>query len=159
MSDRNVTRSNKRKRVVEDKVELCSVGHSSPSSCSNNNPKNVKKSKNCNESVVESSGGAEQSAETFDFLKEALKKLHELENEIAAIEEGTEDEDQATSIDYGKFEENALAFEAEAIGFAVCARETLNYLASQGLTPDSPLVKSLRDRLVGKCMELNGCEI
>ncbi|KAG4071888.1 hypothetical protein HA402_006049 [Bradysia odoriphaga] len=154
MSDRNVNRATKRKRSAEDKVDLSSVGQSSSS---NDNQKNVKKSKNNNESAVENNGGTEQSTETFDFLKEALKKLHELENEIAAIEEGTEDE--AASIDYEKFEENALAFEAEAIGFAVCARETLNYLASQGLTSDSPLVKSLRDRLVGKCKQLNGCEI
>lgn len=155
MSDRNVNRANKRKRVVEDKVDSCSVGQSTGS----NNSQNVKKSKNNNENIAESNSGNEQSTETFDFLKEALKKLHELEDEIAAIEEGTEDEEHVASIDFERFEENALAFEAEAIGFAVCARETLNYLASQGLTSDSPLVKSLRDRLVGKCKELNGCEL
>lgn len=152
MSDRNVNRGNKRKRVVEveveDEVDLCS-------SSSLNYTKNLKTSKH-SESEVENNDN-----EQFDFLEEALKKLHQLESEIAAIEEGTEDEDddRVESIDYETFEENALAFEAEAIGFAVCARETLNYLASQGLTQDSPLVKSLRDRLVGKCKEFRECKI
>lgn len=150
MSDRN-GKCSKRKRVVDDKVNLCSVEPSSSI------PKNAKKSKH-SESVVEHND-REGSSEKFDFLKEALKKLHELESEIAAIEEGTEDEDCVESIDYENFEENALAFEAEAIGFAVCARETLNYLASQGLTQESPLVQSLRDRLIGKCEELKGCKI
>lgn len=154
MSDRNVNRANKRKRVVDDKVDLRSV---EPSTSSLNYPKNVKKSKS-SETVLENNDN-ERSNEKFDFLNEALKKLHELESEIAAIEEGTEDEDHVESIDYDKFEENALAFEAEAIGFAVCARETLNYLATQGLTPDSPLVKSLQDRLVGKCKEFSRCKI
>lgn len=150
MSDKNVNRANKRKRVVEVEVDLCSEDSSS----NLNSTKNLKKSKN-SECVNENN----DSDEKFDFLNEALKKLHELENEIAAIEEGTEDEDQVESINYEKFEENALAFEAEAIGFAVCARETLNYLATQGLTESSPLVKSLRDRLVGKCKEFRGCKI
>lgn len=154
MSDRNVNRTNKRKCVVEveDEIDLCSV---EPSSSSLNHTKNIKKPKH-SESVAENNDN-----EQFDFLKEALKKLHELESEIAAIEEGTEDDDddRSESIDYETFEENALAFEAEAIGFAVCARETLNYLASQGLTQDSPLVKSLRDRLVGKCKEFRECKI
>lgn len=157
MSDRNVNRANKRKRVVEDKVDkvdLCSV---EPSPSSLNYPKTVKKSKSS--ASVSEINDNEQSDEKFDFLNEALKKLHELESEIAAIEEGTEDEDHVESIDYDKFEENALTFEAEAIGFAVCARETLNYLASQGLPQDSPLVKSLRDRLVGKCKEFRECKI
>lgn len=140
----NVNRANKRKRVVDDEDS---------SSSSLSFTKNVKKSKN-SECKVENKDN-----EQFDFLKEALKKLHELESEIAAIEEGTEDEEQVESIDYEKFEENAVAFEAEAIGFAVCARETLNYLATQGLTENSPLVKSLRDRLVGKCKEFRGCKI
>jgi len=149
MSNRNVNCSNKRKRVVDDdEVKL------EPSSSI---PKNSKKSKQTE--IVEEQNDHEESNEKFDFLKEALKKLHELENEIAAIEEGTEDDDRAESIDYDTFEENALAFEAEAIGFAVCARETLNYLASQGLTQESPLVKSLRDRLIGKCKELKECKI
>ncbi len=153
MSDINTNRANKRKRVVEDKVDLCSIEPSSSS------PNNLKKSKTSDCVVKKNTDNNEQLDDNFDFLKEALKKLHELESEIAAIEDGTEDEEQAESIDYGKFEENALAFEAEAIGFAVCARETLNYLASQGLSSDNQLVKSLRDRLVGKCKEFHGCKI
>lgn len=149
MSDRNVNCTNKRKRVVDDEVNSVEPSSSIP--------KNLKKSKH-SESVVESNDH-EGSNEKFDFIKEALKKLHELESEIAAIEEGTEDDDHTDSIDYETFEENALAFEAEAIGFAVCARETMNYLASQGLTQENPLVKSLRDRLIGKCKELKGCKI
>lgn len=91
MSDRNVNRANKRKRVVEDKVDkvdLCSV---EPSPSSLNYPKTVKKSKSS--ASVSEINDNEQSDEKFDFLNEALKKLHELESEIAAIEEGTEDED------------------------------------------------------------------
>lgn len=153
MSDRNINRvnkpkrvaENKRKRVVEDDVNLSSEESSSRL----NNPKKPKHSE-CLEKNTDN--------EPFDFLKEALKKLHELESEIAAIEEGTDDDDRVDSIDFEKFEENAVSFEAEAIGFAVCARETLNYLASQGLTQDSPLVKSLRDRLIGKSKEFRGCK-
>lgn len=150
MSNRNDGVSSKRKRVADKELDLCAT---QCSSSNKNIEKNVKKQK-VSESV-EKHDDHERSAEKFDFLREALKKLHQLESEIAAIEEETVDNDRVDneSIDCEGFEENALAFEAEAIGFAVCARETLNYLASQGLTQDSPLVKSLRDRLIGKCQE------
>lgn len=86
-----------------------------------------------------------------DFLREALKRVLELERELSALSESSDDDTHEGGST--EFERNASEFEAEALGFAVCARETLNFLASEGLQVDDPLVQSLRQRLVGKCNE------
>lgn len=92
----------------------------------------------------------------MDFLLEALLRVRELEKEMSEQEYSTdEDENEAESTVEGRstdtsiFEKNALDFEAEALGFAMCARETLNFLVSEGLSPNDPLVQSLRAKLVG----------
>lgn len=90
-----------------------------------------------------------------DLLKAALDKLAELENELASYG----DNDEGDSTDSGHDDEDeeaynqqvALAHESESLGFAVCARETLSYLMSAGLSPNDPLIRSLRSRLVGRC--------
>lgn len=93
----------------------------------------------------------ESENENLDFLMEALKKVQELENEMANYSDDTDDDsDDGIDVD-DAFERNALAFEAEALGFAACARETLTFLAGEGLGPEDPLIKTLRNRLVGKC--------
>lgn len=88
-----------------------------------------------------------------NFLFEALKKIQELEEELALLDEenvdsGHEDDDSniddATSFDI-------FHAEADAIGFAACAKETLNFLAAEGLPADSPLILALRNRLISKC--------
>lgn len=92
----------------------------------------------------------------MDFLLEALLRVRDLEKEMSEQENSTdEDENEAESTVEGRstdtsiFEKNALEFEAEALGFAMCARETLNFLVSEGLSPNDPLVQSLRAKLVG----------
>lgn len=86
-----------------------------------------------------------------DFVREALKRVLELERELSTLSESSGDDTYADGSP--EFERNAAEFEAEALGFAVCARETINFLASEGLQVDDPLVQSLRQRLVGKCNE------
>lgn len=86
-----------------------------------------------------------------DFVREALKRVLELERELSTLSESSEDDTYADGP--SEFERNASEFEAEALGFAVCARETLHFLAGEGLQVDDPLVQSLRQRLVGKCNE------
>lgn len=85
--------------------------------------------------------------EQVDFIKEALKKVQELEQELLKIDdsEDTENEDESVN----EFERNANAFQAEAFGFAVCARETFEFLAGEGFMADNPLIQSLRNRLIG----------
>lgn len=96
-----------------------------------------------------------------EFLRDALRKIQELEQELALLDEEDydsghhEDDDDSDSFDdnfaANQHNDELLEAEAEALGFAVCAKETLNFLAAEGLTPDNPIVLALRDRLVGKC--------
>lgn len=87
-----------------------------------------------------------------DFLKDALEKILQLQNEILSLDSDSGEE----SADEYQDEEikKQIAFESEALGFAMCARETLTFLCNEGLSPDSPLVVSLRERLVGMCSEI-----
>lgn len=88
-----------------------------------------------------------------NFLFEALKKIQELEDELALLDE--ENVDSGHEDDDGDTDESSnfdlLCAEADAIGFAACAKETLNFLAAEGLSSDNPLVLALRNRLIGKC--------
>lgn len=87
-----------------------------------------------------------------DFLKDALEKILQLQNEILSLDSDSGEE----SADEYQDEEmkKQIAFESEALGFAMCARETLTFLCNEGLSPDSPLVVTLRERLVGMCSEI-----
>lgn len=91
-----------------------------------------------------------------EFLRLALLKIQELENELALLDEENydsghdDDDDEEAEIDQdGRHEQVGL--EAEALGFALCARETLNYLASEGITGDNPVLTALKSHLIGKC--------
>lgn len=90
-----------------------------------------------------------------NFLHEALRKIQELERELALLDEEDYDSGHEDSpdddVDEGIDETHMLHAESEALGFAVCAKETLNFLAAEGLPADNPLVLALRSRLVGKC--------
>lgn len=96
----------------------------------------------------------------FDFLHEALRKVNALQAELAALDNPNDDDDDEEGYDsagseHQEDDEAALqAFEAEALGFAVCARETMWFLGAHGLTPDNPLVVQLRKQLVGKCGQI-----
>lgn len=87
-----------------------------------------------------------------DFLKDAMEKILQLQNEILSLDSDSGEE----SADEYQDEElkQQVAFESEALGFAMCARETLTFLCNEGLSPDSPLVVTLRERLVGMCSEI-----
>lgn len=94
---------------------------------------------------------SDESVQKFDFLQKALLKVQALQAELAVLD--NEDEE---GYDSGSEEDESalMAFEAEALGFAVCARETMAFLGAQGLTDDNPLVMNLRNRLVGKCGQI-----
>lgn len=87
-----------------------------------------------------------------DFLKDALEKILQLQNELLELDSdsGEESADEYQDPEMKK----QIEFESEALGFAMCARETLTFLCNEGLSPDSPLVVSLRERLVGMCSEI-----
>lgn len=87
-----------------------------------------------------------------DFLREALLKVNALQAELAALDDDTYDDEEGYDSACSEEDEAALmAFEAEALGYAVCARETMMFLGEHGLTADNPLVMNLRNQLVGRC--------
>lgn len=89
------------------------------------------------------------------FLIEALNKIAELQKQLqeSDVEFDGEDFDE-----YSDDEDSEVSFylneqrrhEAEAIGFAMCARETLLFLQKEGIPENSAIYKSLREKLVGK---------
>lgn len=95
----------------------------------------------------------------YDFLMQALRKIEELEDELAQLDDddcdsghheaddGDDDEYESISGD----QQQIIGNDAEAIGFAVCVREAFNFLSAQGLSDEDPLVLNLRERLIGQC--------
>lgn len=87
------------------------------------------------------------------FLLDALQKIAELQSQL---ENDAEFEDDFE--DYSEDEDSEVSFylnekrrhEAEAIGFAMCARETLLFLQKEGIPENSAIYQSLREKLVGK---------
>lgn len=95
-----------------------------------------------------------------DFLTLALQKVFELQVDLACIQAEAaadpayiERPNDDGGDDSGNEEEDGgfLGAEAEALGFAICARETLRFLAAHGEPGDGELVQRLRATLVGKC--------
>ncbi|XP_017124444.1 zinc finger protein squeeze [Drosophila elegans] len=104
------------------------------------------------------------------ILLEALQKIMELQAELDAFEHdlderdgyaggaaGAQDEDAVESAEEDA--EVAAQFapptpgqrsQAEALGFAMCARETLLFLQSEGIPTESPLYQTLLGKLVGQ---------
>lgn len=92
------------------------------------------------------------------FLREALKKIELIQT---IISHGTSDDeahsgddsftdsedDQSSEIDA---EINSSSVDAESLGFAMCARETISFLINEGFPADSNLIRALKDRLVGR---------
>lgn len=96
----------------------------------------------------------------YEFLMQALHKIEELEDELAQLEDDDcdsghhEDDDGDDDNDYGSVngdQQQLIGNDAEAIGFAVCVREAFNFLTAQGLSDQDPLVRNLRERLIGEC--------
>lgn len=100
------------------------------------------------------------------LLYDALRKIQELENELAELDDADYDsghQDDDDDVDEGNGSEpddnhhhdnEILDGQAEALGFAFCVKETFEYLATQGITPDNPIVTTLRDRFLGQCNQL-----
>lgn len=103
----------------------------------------------------------EAAVPSSDFLTLALQKVFALQADLAAIDaeaasDAVNNGHQAADcddVDSGNEEEDSgfLGMEAEALGFAICAREALTFLAANGEPRTSDLVQRLRARLVGKC--------
>lgn len=105
------------------------------------------------------------------LLYAALRKIQELENELAELDEagydsGHQDDEEIDEGNASDLEENILHpaqnhdhnhlndivnADAEALGFAFCVKETFDYLASEGVTEDNPIVKVLRERFLDRC--------
>lgn len=105
------------------------------------------------------------------LLFAALQKIQELENELAELDDvddvdydsGHHDEDDIDEGNASDFGENVqlhdhrdeiLGGDAEALGFAFCVKETFEYLAAQGISPDSSIVSSLRERFLDQCNQV-----
>jgi len=89
------------------------------------------------------------------ILLEALQKIIELQTELDSFEENL---DERGVIDLNADEHNHLDgevapltrhSEAEALGFAMCAREALLFLQTEGVSTESVLYKTLLRKLVG----------
>ncbi|KAH8393296.1 hypothetical protein KR215_002780 [Drosophila sulfurigaster] len=97
------------------------------------------------------------------ILLEALQKIMELQAELDSFEHDLDEREEVNAhLDADEEEhldaEVAANFappasrrtEAEALGFAMCARETLLFLQSEGVSTESVLYKTLLGKLVGQ---------
>ncbi|XP_049288496.1 uncharacterized protein LOC125766511 [Anopheles funestus] len=92
-----------------------------------------------------------------DFMLQALGRIRELQDELDFLQndpyaEDTDDEDDSAR--HPPVQAGVIGGrQAEAIGWAVCARETMHFLQREGIPPDSPLMVNLRQRLIGRVDE------
>ncbi|XP_022226968.2 uncharacterized protein LOC111077129 [Drosophila obscura] len=119
--------------------------------------------------------GSEEDS-TNSILLEALQKIMELQSELdafeqdlderdgyqAAMAEQAEDDTEEESLEDDNLDAEVAAqfapppptpgqrSQAEALGFAMCARETLLFLQSEGIPTESPLYQTLLGKLVGQ---------
>ncbi|XP_037717117.1 uncharacterized protein LOC119551716 [Drosophila subpulchrella] len=103
------------------------------------------------------------------ILLEALQKIMELQAELDAFEQDLDERDGYAAAGAEQEEEEveesaedaevaaqfapptpAQRSQAEAMGFAMCARETLLFLQSEGIPTESPLYQTLLGKLVGQ---------
>lgn len=100
-----------------------------------------------------------------DFLLQALRHIQELQDEIDFLENDPWPEDADSSENDDDDDDQyppmdgavVVGHQAEALGFAVCARETMAFLEREGVPADSPMMVSLRSRLVGRCEQNMSC--
>lgn len=97
------------------------------------------------------------------IISTAIEKIVELEK---YINRPNPDSDDEYSSDYSDFSDRGCSdsiggddldnqqpkvtqpFCPEIFGFAVCAQETINFLAKEGFTEDNPLVRMMQQRLI-----------
>ncbi|XP_058055614.1 uncharacterized protein LOC131207024 [Anopheles bellator] len=86
-----------------------------------------------------------------NYLLEALHRIRELQDELDFLQNDpyAEDTDEDDDEGDGQPEDVIGGQQAEAIGWAVCARETIQFLQREGIPADSPLLANLRQRLIG----------
>lgn len=116
-----------------------------------------------------SSAGNQSNQGNNQLLFAALRKIQELEQELAALDDedydsGHQEEEEIDEGNGSDYEENLAQLhdhrdqivngQAEALGFAFCVKETFEYLATQGMAQDNPIVSSLRDRFLGQCNQV-----
>lgn len=79
------------------------------------------------------------------------QKMRELQNELDAFEHDVEAHEEDYYYPNGRLQNNPVSEqEAEALGFAMCAQETILFLEREGISSDSLLYTRLRDALVGR---------
>ncbi|EDW01379.1 uncharacterized protein LOC6560855 [Drosophila grimshawi] len=116
-------------------------------------------------SIIQNAAAAPNS-----ILLEALQKIMELQSELDSFEHDLDEREasELNSDDEDEVDLNAEVAavnfspnprppstpgrrtEAEALGFAMCARETLLFLQSEGISTESVLYKALLGKLVGQ---------
>ncbi|XP_017868242.1 PREDICTED: uncharacterized protein LOC108617090 [Drosophila arizonae] len=98
------------------------------------------------------------------ILLEALQKIMELQSELDSFEHDLDEREAGAFDSDEEVQANAEVAanfpaqpavpnrrsEAEALGFAMCARETLLFLQSEGISTESVLYKALLGKLVGQ---------
>ncbi|XP_052863168.1 uncharacterized protein LOC128269805 [Anopheles cruzii] len=91
-----------------------------------------------------------------NYLLEALHRIRELQDELDFLQndpyaEDTDEDDEDDQFGGGDQQQEDVigGQQAEAIGWAVCARETIQFLQREGIAADSPLLANLRQRLIG----------
>ena len=121
-------------------------------SCSENNGQNVSDEEvnqvNLNENDPrESLDQHSEPQNRPNMLMATLQKIRELEDELDFLINDPYYDDSSSDE-----EENLITGqEAEALGFAMCAKETITFLENAGVMPDNPMMISLRNRLIGRC--------
>lgn len=100
--------------------------------------------------------------EALQRIIELQSELDDFENDLDANADYNEDSSWQLRPDHqhqqqqrrGDDEEEEVAAyrrsEAEALGFAMCARETLNFLQREGIPSDSVIYRTLKDKLTGQ---------
>uniref|UniRef100_A0A182VXK2 Uncharacterized protein n=1 Tax=Anopheles minimus TaxID=112268 RepID=A0A182VXK2_9DIPT len=115
-------------------------------------------SSNVSSTTPDTPPSAERGAIT-DFMLQALGRIRELQDELDFLQndpyaEDTDDEDQHDNARHPPVQPSVIGGrQAEAMGWAVCARETMHFLQREGIPPDSPLMVNLRRRLIGRVDE------
>ena len=78
------------------------------------------------------------------------QKILELQNELDAFEHDVEAHEEDYYYPNGRLQNNHMSEqEAEALGFAMCAQETMLFLEREGVPSDSLLYNRLRAALLG----------
>ncbi|XP_050088128.1 uncharacterized protein LOC126572673 [Anopheles aquasalis] len=95
-----------------------------------------------------------------NYLLEALQRIRALQDELDFLENDpyAEDTDDEELNDGAEAEDVQVigGQQAEAIGWAVCAREAIQFLQHEGIPADSPLMVNLRQRLIGTARPPDG---